>query len=236
MATSHPNFKSGFVSDVSSVLIDFDGTICHHDVTDVLLQKFAPGTWEALEQEWLAGRIGARECMSRQIAMMRADPADMKACLDDMAIDADFAAFIEMLRASGVHAAIVSDGLDYSIHHILKRHGLMDIEVFSNHLVYNGDKTWQLKFPYKNLACPAGHCKCRRYDSLPHSGYTVYIGDGASDFCPAGKADLVLAKGRLAEYCRQKQIDHINISSFADVMALWPELQLSRKVHKQVAS
>lgn len=172
MAMICPDFKAESSAAVPAVFIDFDGTVCHDDVTDVLLRKFASSQWELLEEEWIAGKIGARACMAGQISLLRATPDEVNACLDEVQIDAAFASFIEMLRSKGIKAAIVSDGLDYSIRHILLRHGVADIPVFSNCLVYNGDRTWRLEFPYKSMACPAGHCKCRRFDSLP-PGFTL---------------------------------------------------------------
>lgn len=208
----------------AAVFIDFDGTICPHDVTDLLLENFASPEWEQLESDWLAGKIGARECLSKQIELIKAAPEAVDAFLDKVAIDGAFPQFMALLQAENVPAAIVSDGLDYSIHHILRARGLDDIAVFSNHLVYRGARSWRLEFPYKNKACPAGHCKCRRFDILPRRRLTVYIGDGASDFCPAAKADIVFAKGKLAAFCKKQQINHVEIQGFADIMALWPQL------------
>ena len=54
-------------------IVDFDGTISKKDTIDALLEKFAPASWEDIEQTWLAGEIDAVECMSRQIAMVQAD-------------------------------------------------------------------------------------------------------------------------------------------------------------------
>lgn len=212
--------------DIAAVFIDFDGTICHSDVTDMLLQRFALPEWEKLEAAWLAGKIGARECMAQQIALMKATRAELCAALDSIAIDAAFKPFAALLRQGAVPAAIVSDGLDYSIRHILRAHGLDDIPVFSNHLRYRGFGRWQLEFPYKNTACPAGHCKCRRFDASPKGGLTVYIGDGASDFCPAAKADIVFAKSKLAEFCENQGINHIRIQDFADILDVWRDLPI----------
>ncbi|WP_246681475.1 MtnX-like HAD-IB family phosphatase [Candidatus Tokpelaia sp.] len=215
---------AGKQAEIAAVFIDFDGTICHSDVTDMLLQQFAPPEWEKVEADWLAGKIGARECLARQISLLKVTPARLRACLDSVTIDADFEPFIALLRQDFVPAAIVSDGLDYGIHHILRAHGLDNIAVFSNHLVYCGSGRWRLDFPYKNKTCPAGHCKCRRFDTVPKSGLTVYIGDGASDFCPVSKADIVFAKGKLADFCKKQRINHIEISNFADILKIWPDL------------
>lgn len=225
----------GRIGGFSTVFIDFDGTIANRDVTDVLLSNFAASKWQELENAWLDGSIGARECMAQQIAMMKVTPEDLNACLDSMKIDEAFADFIALLERAQSRVAIVSDGLDYGIKHILKRYGLGRVTVFANRLVYQGGMDWQLQFPYKNNACPAGHCKCRRFDGNA-LGSTLYIGDGTSDFCPAQKADLVLAKAKLADFCAANQINHIKVSNFTEIMKIWPELEYQSPVFEKVAS
>lgn len=219
----------------SKVFIDFDGTIADNDVTDVLLERFAAPQWESLEEEWLAGKIGARECMAEQIALIKASPEELDKCLGEMQIDPAFPDFIHMLAQDNVDVAILSDGLDYSIKSILHRYKLDDVKVVANRLIYKGDDRWQLQFPYKNTACPAGNCKCKHFNNI-QKGFTLYIGDGTSDFCACGRADLVLAKGKLADYCSVNAIDHVRVENFSDIMSIWHQLQRPAKVRKRVAS
>ena len=40
--------------------VDFDGTIVPCDVTDFLLERFADPSWQEVEKDWQAGRIGSR--------------------------------------------------------------------------------------------------------------------------------------------------------------------------------
>ena len=69
------------------VLLDFDGTISKVDTTDMLLERFAAPAWRDIEEEWKAGRIGSRECMVRQIDLVRATPAEMDAFIATVEID-----------------------------------------------------------------------------------------------------------------------------------------------------
>ncbi|MGH8124592.1 MAG: phosphatase, partial [Rhodanobacteraceae bacterium] len=54
-----------------AILCDFDGTISVEDVVDSLLDRFGRVDWMALERDWLAGRINARECMTRQVGLLQ---------------------------------------------------------------------------------------------------------------------------------------------------------------------
>ena len=54
------------------VFCDFDGTITQVDVTDQILAQLAHPSWREIEQEWMLGLIGSRECLERQIALVDA--------------------------------------------------------------------------------------------------------------------------------------------------------------------
>ena len=47
----------------------------------------------------------------------------------------------------------------------------------------------------------------------------VVIGDGRSDFCIAGRADLVFAKGKLLALCRGNGTTHVPFNEFFEVTA-----------------
>ena len=73
-----------------TILCDFDGTVSVEDTTDTLLERFGRDGWQALEDEWRAGRIGSRECMAGQIALLDMDRAELDAHLDTRHIDPAF--------------------------------------------------------------------------------------------------------------------------------------------------
>ena len=56
------------------VFVDFDGTIVPCDATDFLFERFALPEWRDVERDWQAGKIGSRECMTRQVDLLRATP------------------------------------------------------------------------------------------------------------------------------------------------------------------
>lgn len=204
----------------SHVYVDFDGTIMPCDTTDYLFERFALPEWHAIEDEWTAGRIGSRECMSRQVELLRATPRQLDEAVAGLEIDAGFAGFLETCRRLGVGATVVSDGLDLVIGAVLKRYGL-DVPFFANRLISTGADRWRLEFPYARATCAAGsgHCKCARTE--PHADkLAIVVGDGRSDFCIAGRADLVIAKSKLIEECRSAGLPHLSFESFAEAAEL----------------
>jgi HAD superfamily phosphoserine phosphatase-like hydrolase len=198
---------------VLSVLIDFDGTVTLEDTTDLLLERFAGPLWRKIEEDWVAGRIGSRECLSRQIDLVRATRADFEALADEVPIDSAFADFVAAGRELSLHMVIGSDGFEPLISRVLARLGVK-LPVVSNRLIAGAANRWRAEFPHYLGDCrsQSGNCKC----ALLNSGPTVLVGDGRSDFCAAPQATLVLAKKSLARYCRETAIEHIAIDGFAD--------------------
>ncbi|HKT27406.1 MAG TPA: HAD-IB family phosphatase [Dyella sp.] len=209
-----------------NILCDFDGTISVEDVIDSLLDRFGRPGWEALEQDWRAGRIGSRECMSGQVALLDVGRDDLDAHLDGLWIDHAFPAFVARTVELGTPMRIVSDGLDYAIHRILGRYDLDHLPLAANHLAPGiPPRQWQLTSPFQSEGCRSGTCKCACVaQARQGGGKTLLIGDGASDFCAADRVDFVFAKHRLIEHCRTSGIPYVPITGFEDALELLPRL------------
>jgi 2-hydroxy-3-keto-5-methylthiopentenyl-1-phosphate phosphatase len=200
---------------VPSVLVDFDGTIAVEDTTDLLLERFADPQWRQVETDWVTGKIGSRECLSRQIDLVRASAADLDRLADGVAVDPSFAEFVATGRALGLKMVVGSDGFDRVIARVLARIGVA-LPVVSNRLVPSEGNQWRAEFPHFADDCrsQSGNCKCAIFGSS--SAPMILVGDGRSDFCPASQATLVLAKRSLAMHCQKSGIDHIKIAGFSD--------------------
>ncbi len=213
------------------VLCDFDGTVATVDVTDSLLAAFAAPSWRDVEAQWEAGRISARECMSRQIRLLDTDLPTLDRHLAGIDIDPQFPAFVEDCTRAGVPLAVVSDGIDYAISRILRNHGLGHLPVYANRLVVDPGSRFALGFPYARAGCLQGTCKCACGSAEPVHYRRLVIGDGSSDFCGARGADLVFAKDRLLEFCRTSRLPHVPFSDFAEVRKRFAQvLAVTRRV------
>jgi 2,3-diketo-5-methylthio-1-phosphopentane phosphatase len=207
-----------------SIICDFDGTVTPFDVTDALLREFAPSSWEKVEKEWLAGKITARQCMEKQISMIRAPVSKLDGFLDGLSLTEGFGEFAYLCRAHSLPLLIVSDGLDYAIKRILGLHGLLWIPVVANRLLCGERGAYGLQFPYSNGECPSGVCKCSVAASA--GGKTLLIGDGRSDCCLAGSADFILAKEgeALERHCVRHGYPHDVFVNFRDLRAGFEEI------------
>lgn len=208
------------------VFCDFDGTISVEDSTDHVLSQLADPQWHDVEAAWEAGLIGSAECMQRQIALINASPDLLDDVLDEIAIDPYFVSFLQFCQSRQFPVAIISDGVDYFIRRILGRHHLTGLPIFANHLQIrrSGDKTsFVLQSPLRDSRChsQSGVCKCK----IVNTGQGgLFIGDGRSDFCASRQAQLVFAKGKLADFCADHYIPFIPYMNFADITAQMPSL------------
>ncbi len=211
-----------------SILIDFDGTIAKADTTDLLLSSYADPEWVSIEQDWVEGRIGSQECMDRQIALVRATPGQLREFAAQVEVDEGFVPLVTFCRQQGFSLAIVSDGLDLIIKAVMARLGL-DMPVYANTLLAVGQDRWSLLHPFSDKGCrvQSGTCKCAIADSM--KARTLLIGDGRSDQCLAGQADMVFAKAGLVDYCAQQGIAHQRFDTFADALPLLAQLSGTRE-------
>ena len=201
------------------IICDFDGTITRQDGTDLVLEALAAPEWRVLQDEWTAGRLLGADCMVGQVALIGGSDADLDATLDSVELDPDFADFVGWCEAQGFALAIVSDGVDRFIARILSRHGLERLPVTANRLA-GAPGARRLELPWRRSDCAAGSgvCKCAaaaigQAANVP----TVYIGDGRSDFCVSAGADILFAKGALAEHAATRGRPYYPFVTFADV-------------------
>ncbi len=219
------------------ILCDFDGTISLEDTTDVLLESFGMEGWHQLEDDWVAGKIGSRECMGSQIGLLNVSSTELYNRLAQMKIDADFGKFVEVAAQLGAPLQVISDGLDSAIQFILGRYELAHLPIYANKLIEQENNRWSLEFPYAEADClkASGNCKCARAASVKitpqlTSQRILYIGDGSSDFCVSNRVDVVLAKDKLIGYCQTQDITHHAIRNFKDALALLPEILQSTPI------
>ena len=210
------------------IFLDFDGTITRRDVTDVILESYADESWLEVERRWRAGQIGSRECLRAQMSLVRATRGQLDALVDTIEVDEGFAHLLETCAQRRTQVFIVSDGFDYFIRRILERPRLnlarllRGVRVCASHLEFGARGEMRLDFPYFRQPCEHGCATCKP-DVLgllnPERAPSVFVGDGLSDRYAAACADLVFAKGTLADYCREREIEHVAYEKLREVAA-----------------
>jgi 2-hydroxy-3-keto-5-methylthiopentenyl-1-phosphate phosphatase len=211
------------------LFLDFDGTVSSRDAVDLILEKFADERWLAVEEEWRAGRIGSRECLARQMALVRCAPRELDALLASIELDAGLSALLEASARLDVSVNIVSDGFDYCIRRILAgandprvRKLLRGVRVCSSHLAHDGRDRWRTEFPYYRTTCAHGCATCKpevmsRMNASDAA--RIFVGDGLSDRYAVEAADIVFAKNGLARHCHERAIAHTVYTNLVEVAA-----------------
>ncbi len=207
------------------VISDFDGTITKADTLNRFLRTYADKEWLIVEDKWIKGEIGSRECIEEQMKLFPSMTKEkMDDFIDSVEIDESFVQFYNYLKKEKIDFCIISDGFDYFINRILLRYGINDAKIFSNKLKFESGKFFT-SFPYSSENCErnSGVCKCEvlKNNILGNRIVTkrvLYAGDGLSDFCVSNKVDILFAKGSLLEYCKNTKIDNlIGFDSFDEI-------------------
>lgn len=201
------------------ILSDFDGTITLKDGLYSFIEKYAGEGWEKIERDWVEGKIDSKACLIEEFKLVPNLSEELISnFIETLEIDKSFIDFYKNLHDK-TDFYIVSDGIDYFIERILKKYGLSDIHIISNHGEFRGE-FFEITFPNDSSECinNAGTCKCKVLSDLRKIyEKIIYIGDGVSDYCVADKADVLYAKKRLLNYCGEKGINCIPYNTFEDI-------------------
>ncbi len=220
-----------------SFFVDFDGTISQEDVGEHMFLEFGdPVEAQKIVELWIKEEINSTQSWQRLCKTIKnLDFKKFDKFIDSMQIDSTFHDFVNFAESHGNPVRILSDGLDYYINRILKREGLERIEAYSNILIT--DKTGQLipSFPHSDEECDrCANCKRNQIlNSTSDEQFTVYIGDGYSDTCPAQFCDYIFAKNSLLKYCEKNRISYYPFESFTDVIKIMKQLGEKKRLKKR---
>lgn len=202
-----------------AVFCDFDGTISIQDVGNRLFHHFSDGKSDDPVAKWRSDQIDSRQCLIDEAALMRdVTESELNEFIDRFEIDPAFGAFVDFCRTQKWPVYILSDGLDLYITRLLKRHGLAGLPVFSNRAILENSRL-RLEWPWLDNECDrCANCKGFQIRRLRTPGQTaVYIGDGKSDLCALPEAEMIFAKGFLADHCRENGMGFVLFNDFAEI-------------------
>jgi len=219
------------------IFVDFDGTITKEDIGEVMFLKFGDAQKaKEIVNDWINKKINARQ--SWEMLCKTINNLDIKKFDDFLLsseIDNSFKKFIEYCTENNYEVRILSDGLDYYINKILLKENLSHLEVYSNKLSFDNNGNLIPIFPYTDEECK--RCaNCKRNHVLNFSGddeFSIYIGDGYSDVCPAQYCDYIFAKKSLLKYCEINRITYYPYSDFNDVIKKLEELKQKKRLKKR---
>jgi 2-hydroxy-3-keto-5-methylthiopentenyl-1-phosphate phosphatase len=205
-------------SIVSALVIDFDGTICPQDVSEEILDAFAPPEWWDIDLEFQRGDIGSRECVARQAELLEGSQrAMLDFALERYRLEPSFPPFVRWANGTGIEVTVASDGFGFYVEPMLRAAGLEDLTVLTNDLVLDGESP-RFAFPNGHPVCVGcGTCKMRAVIERRASGLVGFVGEGHTDRYGALYADVVFAKKHLVEICRRDGVPFLPWETFDDV-------------------
>ncbi len=200
---------------MTSVFLDFDGTITLEDTGLYMLERLASAEWLEIEDRYVAGEIGSRECMTGEWATLPRERTLVEAVVAEVPIDEGFGPLVEYLRGSGAEVCILSDGFGFRAEAVGAEVG---IPVITNHVDWD---SWEVGFPNEDLSCDCAACgACKRSpirEARSRGRTTVLVGDGTSDMKAAAVADVVFATGRLAQWCESRGLAFERFAGLTEV-------------------
>jgi 2-hydroxy-3-keto-5-methylthiopentenyl-1-phosphate phosphatase len=212
---------------IGAIVVDFDGTICLHDVGVDLLDRFGTdasrdGELAGIDRAFETGAIGLRDVIVAEAATLRADDEELIAfALDHCPLDPTFARFAAWAVEEGLPLTVVSDGFGLHVEPLLAAAGLDHLPVITN--------AWDrgsLAFVAAHPTCVGcGTCKKQAVErARDANGAVAFIGDGVSDRFGARYADVTFAKDELADHCGRESIPFLPYADFDDVQRALLEL------------
>ena len=209
------------------VLVDFDGTLAEADIGNRFFHRFTRDEkrWNELIDGWKGEELTARECLAFECALTDVDEATALEFFDRFSLASGAVELVAAARGAGHEIAVASDGLEIYVSRLLARAGL-EVPFSANRILFekqgpipeyaSGGPT--VTMPDGRVAAPregaptgcgrCGNCKGAILEQAiaAGAGRTILVGDGYSDRCAAGVAEVVYAKDDLLGYCRERGI------------------------------
>jgi 2-hydroxy-3-keto-5-methylthiopentenyl-1-phosphate phosphatase len=123
---------------IRSVIVDFDGTACLHDVGVDLLDRFGTDASRnrelaGIDEAFDARRIGLRDMLIAEAATLRVDDDELiEFALAHCPLDPTFAPFVAWAENKDVPITVVSDGFGLHVRPLLAVAGLEHLPVLTN--------------------------------------------------------------------------------------------------------
>lgn len=205
---------------MSTLVMDFDGTMVTEDLGDALCDRLAHPSWRAWDQAWERREVSLHEAQRNMWATLRATPDELGAAVDAIAVRRrGLDGFLSAARGRFDRLVLASGGFDWYIQRVLGDALSLFDAVYSNTLVPSAGGV-VLDFPHLDgFGCGlCAVCKGLVCDAQP--GPVAFVGDGSSDRCAVGRADRIAAvrASKLAAACRAGGVAALEFDSFDELL------------------
>ncbi|MFC0558264.1 2-hydroxy-3-keto-5-methylthiopentenyl-1-phosphate phosphatase [Halalkalibacter alkalisediminis] len=203
------------------IFCDFDGTITDNDNIVAIMNKFAPPEWEAIKDDILAQRISIKQGVGQFFRLL---PSALKQemtefILNDAKIRDGFETFVDYTKNHDIDLIIVSGGMDFFVHPLLKKY---ELPVYCNQAKFD-EETIRVEWLHACDSECINECGCCKPSILRKIGedrFKIVIGDSITDLQAAKQANFVIARDFLLEKCRELEIPHAPFHTFHEVIQI----------------
>ena len=199
------------------LLLDFDGTLTDHDTLDLLVAEHAPAVWLEAERALTDGTMTLNEVIAFEFEHVHATLDEALAVLRErVALRPGLEELIEFCHERFIDPVVVSSGFHEVIEPMLAWGGVR-LPVVAHSAAFSREGT-SVTFLERAVCDVCGEqCKRMELDRLADGRQIAYVGDGWSDRCAAKAADLVFARGSLAEHLADEGIAFEPFDDLLDV-------------------
>ena len=202
------------------IACDFDGTITERDTLHLIVERFGErGLWDAIVPRLRAGELTVQEAMQLQFDSVRATRDEVvRMVLAEAGLRAGFRELMDWAAARGHRLVVLSSGFRAVIDPLLAHWGFAGLDVAGNDARFS-PRGCTLLWADRGGPCELCGRPCKRHELRARAGSArvVYVGDGISDRCVAGMADLVFARADLARFLTADGVAFLPFEDFVDV-------------------
>ena len=199
------------------LLLDFDGTLTDHDTLDLLVAEHAPAVWLEAEQALTDGTMTLNEVIAFEFGHVHTTLDEALAVLRErVRLRPGLEELIEFCRERFIEPVVVSSGFHEVIEPMLAWGGVK-LPVVAHSAVFSSEGTTVTFLERETCPTCGEPCKRMELDRLADGRPIAYVGDGWSDRCAAKMADLVFARGSLAQHLDAEGVPYVPFDDLLDV-------------------
>lgn len=212
------------------VFCDFDGTVTCEDTLVLLLDRFGRprpdgSGWRTIEDD--PELPENRKLQAEMDLLFITWPRALEYLHTAVRLRDGFDEFHDRLHRAGIPLRLVSGGFVEIIEAFLPARRYPGLEVLANRVRITDGRWLVLPAETPRISRLCNHCKSWHLGTHP-GAELVYIGDGSTDFCPAGQVPHAFARDGLSDH-----LDHIGRpwhawNDFNDITRRLEELGLLR--------
>ena len=168
---------------------------------------------------WQGGRISSRECMQRQVELLRATPEELDDAIAEVRIDPAFPEFLKFCWSRGISAMVVSDGFDRVVHAVLAAPGFpfrSSPTSSSGRAATAGAWAFPIRSPSASSAAPTASARTASGGRRARPSPSATAGPtSACRRAPISSSP----RGRSPSFCRSRGLAHRTFTDFHEAKA-----------------